>query len=178
MPSPNTPTMRAAPTPPYRPPQLFTGNSTLDAVLTVWYGACDKSGPPHWEDFADLIWHPWFVHLLMAENRSRMKPARCTTAMPVATVLLGLPMWFGGVLPMNNPRTAALSEMTRMVSMRRKPVFRMLPVPPEADGIARRLQVVGMPLAPVTLAFAPYRVERVLFAVVHADKDAGEALIR
>jgi len=34
------------------------------------------------------------------------------------------------------------------------------------------------PLAPVTSAFAPYRVERVLFAVVYAGKGAGEALIR
>jgi hypothetical protein len=169
MPTPNNATMRAAPVPPYRPPQLFTGHPTLDAVLTVWHGACDKSGPPHWEDMADLIWHPWFTHLLMAESRSRMKPARCAASFPVATALLGLPMWFGGILPLDNPRTAALSEMTRVVSMRRHPVFRILP---------SRLRVVGMPLAPVAPEFAPYRVERVLFAVVNAGKGAGEASIR
>jgi hypothetical protein len=166
--------------PPYRPPQLFTGHRSLDAALAVWYGACDKSGPPRWEDLADLIWHPWVMNLLMVESRSRMKPARCAKAFPVATALLGLPMWFGGVLPLDNPRTAALSDMVRLVSMRRRPVFRLLPAGSEADGTARRLRVVGMPLADVAPAVAvareivPYRVERVLFAIADA---AGRARI-
>jgi hypothetical protein len=163
--------------PPYRPPQLFTGHRSLDAALAVWYGACDKSGPPRWEDLADLIWHPWVMNLLMVESRSRMKPARCAKAFPVATALLGLPMWFGGVLPLDNPRTAALSDMVRLVSMRRRPVFRLLPAGSGADGgspkTARRLRVVGMPLADVAPEIAPCRVERVLFALVDAAGRAG-----
>ena len=151
---------------PYRPPRLFTGNPTLDAVLTVWYGACDPSGPPSWQGLADAIWHPWFMTLLVAESRHRMKPARCETGFPVATALLGLPMWFRGVLPMDDPRTAALSDMVRVVSMRRRPVFRLLPGQP-AD---RRLHVAGMPLTAGMPGVPSHRMEQVLFAVVdHAD---------
>jgi hypothetical protein len=32
----------------------------------------------------NLIWHPWFMNLLMAESRSRIKPARCANAFSVA----------------------------------------------------------------------------------------------
>jgi hypothetical protein len=46
----------------------------------------------------------------------------------VAALLLGLPLYgFGGVLPMDNPRTAELSSLARAVSMRRRMVFRKLP---------------------------------------------------
>jgi hypothetical protein len=136
--------------PPYRPPHLFTGYPTLDAVLTVWYGACDKSGPPAWEGLADLIWHPWFRNLMMAESWSRMKPARCEAGFPVA---------------------ATLSNMVGVVSMRRRPVFLLLPARPGVG--AGRLRVVGMPLAVTARAAASYRMERVLFAVVNQMADRG-----
>lgn len=161
----------SAAVPPYRPPRLFTGYGTLDAALTVWYSACDKSGPPHWEDLADLIWRPWVMNLLMVESRHRMKPARCAQALPVATALLGLPMWFAGALPLDNPPTAALAEMVRVVCMRRRPVFRLAPACPTTGDAGSRLHVVGMPLAPIAGApsVVPYRLERVLFALVRAS---------
>lgn len=109
------------------------------------------------------------MNLLMAESWSRMKPARCEAGFPVATTLLGLSMWFRGVLPMDDPRTAALSNMVRVVSMRRRPVFRVLPARPGVD--AGRLRVVGMPLAVTARAAALYRMERVLFAVVNPLAD-------
>jgi hypothetical protein len=155
--------------PPYRPPRLFTGRHSIDAALAVWYGACDKSGPPSWGKLSDLIWHPWFMNLLMVESRHRMKPAQCIKSFPVATALLGLPMWFGGTLPLDNPQTAALSSIVRVVSMRRRPVFKLLPPVSETAGSARRLYVVGMPLADSMSDMVPYRLERVLFAVTDAD---------
>jgi len=158
----------SAAVPPYRPPRLFTGYGTLDAALTVWYGACDKSGPPGWAKLSDLIWYPWFMNLLMVESRHRMKPARCVKSFPVATALLGLPMWFGGTLPLDNPQTAALSSIVRVVSMRRRPVFKLLPPTPETASPARRLYVAGMPLADSLSDTVPYRLERVLFAIVDA----------
>jgi hypothetical protein len=98
--------------PAYRPPPLFTGNGTLDKVLAVWHGACDESDPPSWEDMGALIWQSWLVHLVVVENRHRMKPARCVAVFPVSALLLGLPLYgFGGVLPMDNPRTAELSSL-------------------------------------------------------------------
>ena len=148
--------------PAYRPPPLYTGNRTLDKVLAVWYGACDGSGPPSWEDMSDLIWHPWFVHLVVVESCHRMKPARCVAVFPVAAVLLGLPLYgFGGVLPMDNPRTAELSSLTRVVSMRRRMVFRKLPEKATPAGIGGRPLVAGVPLA------SACGVERVLFTVVN-----------
>ncbi len=109
------------------------------------------------------------MNLLMVESRHRMKPAQCVKSFPVATALLGLPMWFGGTLPLDNPQTAALSSIVRVVSMRRRPVFKLLPPTPEADGPARRLYVAGMPLADSVSDTAPYRLERVLFAIVDAE---------
>jgi predicted nucleic acid-binding protein len=61
----------------------------------------------------------------------------------------------------SNARTAALSAMTRVVSMRRWMVLRRLPGNASADG-GGRLLVAGVPLASVG------RVERVMFAVVNA----------
>ena len=159
---------RHAAIPPYRPPRLFTGRTSIDAALAVWYGACDKSGPPSWEDLADLIWHPWFMNLLMVESRHRMKPAQCIKSFPVARAPLGLPMWFGGTLPLDNPQTAALSNIVRVVS-RRRPVFKLLPPTSEFAGPARRLYVAGMPLADSVSDTGRDRLERVLFAIVDAE---------
>lgn len=151
--------------PAYHPPPLFTGNRTLDKVLAVWYRACDQDGPPSWEAMGALIWEPWFVHLVVVESAHRMKPGRCLAVFPVAAALLGVPMFgFRGILPVDNPRAAALSALTRVVSMRRRMVFRRLPERGEgtAGGIAGRPLAAGMPLA------STGRVERVLFAVVNA----------
>jgi hypothetical protein len=64
-----------------------------------------------------------------------------TAVFPVAVLLLGFPLYgFGGVLPMDNPRTAELSSLARVVSMRRRTIFRKLPekatpAPGSADGL-------------------------------------------
>jgi hypothetical protein len=42
-----------------------------------------------------------------------MKPARSAAAFPVAATLLGLPLFFEGVLPMDNPQTAELESVRR-----------------------------------------------------------------
>jgi hypothetical protein len=112
-----------------------------------------------------LIWHPWFVHLVVVESRHRLKPGECLAVFPVAALLLVLPMrGFRGSLPVeDNPRTAALS------AMRRRMVLRCLPgnAPARSGG---RLLVAGVPLASVG------RVERVLFAVVNAgDEQDGRS---
>ncbi|KJB93346.1 hypothetical protein [Skermanella aerolata] len=100
-----------------------------------------------------------------------MKPGECLAVFPVAALLLGLSVCgFRGPLPVeDNPRTAALSAMTRVVSMRRRMVLRCLPRNASAsDG--GRLLVAGVPLASVG------RVERVLFAVVNAgDEQDGRS---
>jgi hypothetical protein len=117
-----------------------------------------------------LIWHPWFVHLVVVESRHRMRPGECLAIFPVAALLLGLPMCgFRGSLPVeDNPQTAALSAMTRVVSMRRRMVLRCLPANAPASGGG--LLVAGLPLASVG------RVERVLFAVVNAgDEQDGRS---
>ena len=56
-----------------------------------------------------------------------VRPARCATAFPIAATLLGLPLFFKGALPMDNPLTAELLEMTRMVPMGCPMVPRILP---------------------------------------------------
>jgi hypothetical protein len=145
-----------------RPP-VHIGDRTLDTIMEVWHGACDGLEPPSWEGISDLIWHPWFVHLVVVESRQRMKPGECLTVFPVAALLLGLQMcgFRAGVPVEDYPRTAALSAMTRAVSMRGRMVLRSLPGNASADG-GGGLLVAGVPLASVG------RVERVLFAVVNA----------
>ena len=51
-----------------------------------------------WEGISGLIWHPWFVHLVVVE-RDWIKPGECLAVFPVAALLLGLPMcgFRGGV---------------------------------------------------------------------------------
>jgi hypothetical protein len=174
MPSPGFPSGashdHAVSVPPYHPPQLYTGHPTLDAMLAVWYGACTGSGPPRWEDLADLIWHPWSTSLILVESRHRMKPARSAAAFPVAATLLGLPLFFEGALPMDNPRTAELSEMTRAVSMRRRMVPRILPATTRPDGTVSQPWVVGVPLTPVPASIWRGPVERVLFSIAAPAK--------
>lgn len=156
--------------PAYIRPPAYIGNRTLDTIMKVWHGACDGPEPPSWEGMSGLIWHPWFVHLVVVESRHRMKPGECLAVFPVAALLLGLPMCgFRGPLPVeDNPRTAALSAMTRVVSMRRRMVLRCLPGNASARGGG--LLVAGVPLASVG------RVERVLFAVVNAgDEQDGRS---
>ena len=101
---------------PYQPPRLLTGHPTLDAMLGVWHGACSPSGPPRWEDLADLIWHPWSMSLLLVESRGDGKPLHSVEAFPVATTLLGLPLFFKGALPMELPQMKELAEMARQVT--------------------------------------------------------------
>lgn len=151
--------------PAYVRPPVHIGDRTLDTIMKVWHGACDGAGPPSWEGMSDLIWHPWFVHLVVVESRHRMKPAQCLAVFPVAALLLGLPMCgFRGPLPVeDNPRATELSAMTRVVSMRRRMVLRGLPGNAPASGGG--LLVAGVPLASVG------RVERVLFAVVNGGDE-------
>ena len=158
--------------PAYRPPLTVHREPMLDKVLAVWYGACDRSGPPSWEDMGDLVWQPWFVHLVVVESRHRMKPARCVAVLLVATALLGLPLYgFGGVLPMDNPRTAELSSLTRLASMRLRVVFWKLPENTTPTGVGGRPLVIGMPLA------SACRVERVLFAVVNQGAGGSDGIV-
>ena len=119
------------------------------------------------EDISGLIWHPWFVHLVVVESRHRMKPAQCLAVFPVAALLLGLPICgFGGVLPMDNPRTAELSSMTRVVSMRQRMVCGSCRREPRLPGWAGGLWWPEC-------RWRRSRVERVLFAVVNPGA-AGE----
>jgi hypothetical protein len=67
--------------------------------------------------------------------------------------------------PMDNCQAAELSEMTRVVSMRRRMVPRVLPARTRADGSVRQPWVVGVPLAPVPASVWRGPVERVLFSV-------------
>jgi hypothetical protein len=91
-----------------------------------------------------------------------LEPARCVAVFPVTALLLGLPLYgFGGVLPMDNPRTAELSSLARVVSMRRRLVFRKLPEKTTPAGIGRLPLVAGVPLA------SDRGAERILFAVIN-----------
>jgi hypothetical protein len=103
--------------------------------------------------------------LILVESRHRMKLARSAAAYPVAATLLGLPLFFEGALPMDNLQTAELSEMTRVVSMRRRMVPRILPARTRPDGTVSQPWVVGVPLAPVPASVWGGPVERVLFAI-------------
>jgi hypothetical protein len=150
---------------PYQPPRLLTGHPTLDAMLDVWHGACSPSGPPRWEDLAELIWHPWSMSLLMVESRGDGKPLHSVEAFPVATTLLGLPLFFKGALPMELPQMKELAEMARQVTETRAMIPRILPARTHADGIAVQPLVAGVPLAPVPAGFWRRPIQRVLFAV-------------
>jgi hypothetical protein len=87
--------------------------------------------------------------------------------------VLGLPQFFTGAFPKDNPRTAKLTELTRLVSTRRRLVFKTLPDRIGPDGSTRRALVIGLPLAHVPLwsDLPPYRVERVLFAVASVEEN-------
>jgi hypothetical protein len=61
--------------------------------------------------------------------------------------------------------------------LKRRPVFKLLPPIPEADGPARRLYVAGMPLADSVSDTVPYRLERVLFAIVDAEGRAARTSV-
>jgi hypothetical protein len=162
--------------PPYHHSRLWVGNPTLDTILNVWYGACTPSGPPSWKDFRALIFHPWMVHLVLAESRHRMKPARCETAFPLAALMLGLPAFgFSGVFPMDNPRTAVLSKLTVQVCKGRRMIFKPLPDTIRRDGTLSQVWVIGLPMAPIPTGsnFPPYKLEQALFAVVHAKDESG-----
>jgi hypothetical protein len=151
---------------PYKPARQFTGHPTLDGMLIVWHGAVTPAGPPSWKDLADKIWHPWSTSLLLVECRGKAKPIRSVEAFPVATTLLGLPLFFRGDLPMDNPLTAELAEMTRQVSDARAMIPRILPARLAGDGTAVQPVVVGVPLAPVKGPFWWREVRQVLFSVV------------
>ena len=128
-------------------------------------GAVTPAGPPSWKDLADKIWHPWSTSLLLVECRGKAKPVRSVEAFPVATTLLGLPLFFRGDLPMDNPLTAELAEMTRQVSDARAMIPRILPAKPAADGKAFQPLAVGVPLAPVKGPFWRREVQQVLLSV-------------
>jgi hypothetical protein len=103
------------------------------------------------------------------EIRVNGKPVRSVEAFPVATTLLGLPLFFRGDLSMDNPLTAELAElaeMTRQVSDARAMIPRILPARPAADGKAFQPLAVGVPLAPVKGPFWRREVRQVLFSVV------------
>lgn len=99
------------------------------------------------------------------ECRGKAKPVRSVEAFPVATTLLGLPLFFRGDLPMDNPLTAELAEMTRQVSDARAMIPRILPAKPAADGKAFQPLAVGVPLAPVKGPFWRREVQQVLLSV-------------
>jgi hypothetical protein len=134
-------------------------------MLIVWHGAVTPAGPPSWKDLADKIWHPWSMSLLLAECRGKAKTVRSVEALPVATTLLGLPLFFRGDLPMDNPMTAELAEMTRQVSDARTMIPRILPARSAADGTAFNPLAVGVPLTPVKGSFWRREVRQVLFSV-------------
>ena len=64
-----------------------------------------------------------------------------------------------------------MSEQT--LSVPSSIVFRLLPPVSETGDPARRLYVAGMPLADSVSDTAPYRLERVLFAIVDAEGRAA-----
>jgi hypothetical protein len=74
----------------------------------------------------------------MVESRHRMKQARSTAALPVAATLLGLRLFFKGKLPIDSSLIAVLSEMTRVVSIRRRLVPRIRPAKIRPDGMVRQ----------------------------------------
>jgi hypothetical protein len=150
---------------PYEPARQFTGHPTLDGMLSVWHGAVTSAGPPRWEDLADKIWQPWSTSLLLVESCGPAKPLRGVEAFPVATTLLGLPLFFRGALPMDTPQMAELAEMARLVSETRLMIPRILPATTHADGTAVQPLVAGVPLAPVPASFWRGPIQRVLFAV-------------
>ena len=118
---------------PYKPLCQFTGHPTLDGMLTVWHGAVTRAGPPSWKDLADKIWHPWSTSLLLVESRGDGKPLQSVEAFPVATTLLGLPLFFKGALPMDTPQMTELAEMARQVTELRLMIPRILPATVHAE---------------------------------------------
>jgi hypothetical protein len=164
--------------PPDHPPHP-TGHPTLDAVLSFWTAAHREAEPPAWIDIKDRIWHRWTAYLVLVEDRQRTRPARCAIAWPVATTLLGLPMGFTGALPEDNPRTVALTYLTRMTVRRRGMLLRGLPLMFGDDGKLNRPWVMGSPLAPAVSPACPGSREQVLFAVVPSSRHiTDEAIAR
>jgi hypothetical protein len=78
-------------------------------------------------------------------------------------------------VPRDNPRTILLAEVARLVSIRRRMVFRSLPEAIRPDGTVSRPLVMGLPMAPIFTGalVPPFRIELVLFAVVNPAKAQG-----
>jgi hypothetical protein len=158
---------------PYKPVRQFTGHPTLDGMLVVWHGAVTSAGPPSWKDLADKIWHPWSTSLLLVESRGPKKPIHSVEAFPVATTLLGLPLFFKGALPDDAPQMKELTEMARQVTETRAMIARILPARTHADGTAVQLLAIGVPLAPDPASFWRRPIRQVLFAVAPPARRPG-----
>jgi hypothetical protein len=158
---------------PYKPVRQFTGHPTLDGMLAIWHGAVTSAGPPSWKDLADKIWHPWSMSLLLVESRGPTKPLHSVEAFPVATTLLGLPLFFKGALPDDTPQMKELAEMARQVTETRAMIPRILPARTHTDGAAVQPLVVGVPLAPVPAGFWRGPIQQVLFAVAPPARRPG-----
>ena len=87
------------------------------------------------------------MSLLLVESRGDGKPLHSVEAFPVATTLLGLPLFFKGALPMELPQMKELAEMARQVTETRAMIPRILPARTQADGIAVRPLAAGVPFA-------------------------------
>ena len=160
--------------PPYHPPRLFTGHPTLDGMLSVWHGAVTPAGPPRWEDLADKIWHPWSTSLLLVEIRGPKKPVQSVEAFPVASGLLGLPLFFRGDLPMDNPHAAEVAELARQVAETRRMIPRILPaMAASGGGKAFQPLAIGVPLAPLARSLWRGPIQRVLLSVAPPAKRRG-----
>jgi hypothetical protein len=116
--------------------------------------------------------------LLLVECRGKGKPVRSVEAFPVATTLLGLPLFFRGDLPMDNPLTAELAEMTRQVLEARRMIPRILPARPAGDGKAFQPLAVGVPLAPLKRPFWRREVRQVLFSLAAPERRGRAAGVR
>ena len=88
---------------------------------------------------------------------------------------LGLPQFFIGKFPKDNPRTTVLAEVARLASVKRRVLVRNLPERIRLDGTVSRPVVIGLPMAPMFTGslVPPFRIEPVLFAVVNPKKERG-----
>lgn len=111
--------------------------------------------PPRWSEIRRHFWNPdagepACMDFMLVYDPGGMRPPACDTMMPVASALLGLPLFFAGTDWRDGARTRKVAPFVRRVARSQRAVRGFLT--PGARAVharaGRLLAVAGVPLAP------------------------------
>ncbi|QQP87876.1 hypothetical protein IGS68_17545 [Skermanella sp. TT6] len=156
----------------------LTGHPPLDHLLTVRRGNQNRreGRPPRWSEIRRHFWNtdagePACMDFMLVYDPGGM---RCDTMMPVASALLGLPLFFAGTDWRDGARTRKVAPFVRRVARSQRAMRGFLT--PGARAVharaGRLLAVAGVPLAPEAGgAGEGARGRLVLMTVAWADEE-------